>query len=96
MIRYENKSPKDSESWGSVSTKEELINVFYTSLRCKTNPGKYYCVREWIELGSFEEEEYRCFWNNGLVAVSSESDTEPKINEILDYITKIKDYIYLF
>ena len=34
MIRYENKSPKDSEFWGPVSTKEELINVFYTSLRC--------------------------------------------------------------
>lgn len=90
MVRYENKSPKDSEFWGSISTKEELIKIFYTSLRCKTNQGKYYCVREWINLA---DSEYRCFWNNGLVAISSESNYEPPINEILEYINNIKNKI---
>ena len=33
MTRYENKSPKDSEFWGPISTKKELINLYYTSLR---------------------------------------------------------------
>lgn len=88
--RYENKSPKDSEFWGPISTKEELINLYYTSLRCKTNPGKYYCVREWIDLG----DEYRCFWNNGLIAISSESEFEPPINQILNYINSIKSKIF--
>lgn len=91
MVRYENKSPKDSEFWGPISTKQELLNVFYTSLRCKTNPGKYYCVREWTEL---EDNEYRCFWNNGLVAISSELEHEPPIDIILDYVDKIKDKIF--
>lgn len=90
MVRYENKSPKDSEYWNFVTTKKELINLFYTSLRCKTNPGKYYCVREWIELS----DEYRCFWNNGLVAISSESSNKPPVEDILDYIVQIKDFIY--
>jgi hypothetical protein len=91
MIRYENKSPKDSEFWGPVEKKEELINVFYTSLRCKTNKGKYICIREWIDL---QQNEYRCFWNNGLVAVSSESDNEPPIEKILTYINSIKNKIF--
>jgi hypothetical protein len=91
MVRYENKSPKDSELWGPVTTKKELINVFYTSLRCKTNKGKYICVREWVDLN---ENEYRCFWNNGLVAVSSESECEPPIEKILNYINSIKNKIF--
>ena len=85
MVRYEGKSPKDSEFWGPVSTKKELIDVFYTSLRCKTNPGKVYCVRKWEEL----THEYRCFWNGTLVAVSSELDIEPPIDQIIEYIKKI-------
>lgn len=90
MARYENKSPKDSENWGPVSTKEELLNMFYTSLRCKTNAGEIYCVRKWVDLG----DEYRCFWNNGLVAISSETKNEPPINEILEYINKISSKIF--
>lgn len=89
MVRYENKSPKDSDTWGPISTKNELVNLFYTSLRCKTNPGQYYCVREWINLGC----EYRCFWNNGLVAVSSEGDIKPPIEQIFNYIQMIKHKI---
>jgi len=90
MTRYENKSPKDSEFFDSgISTKKELLNLYYTSLRCKTNPGKYYCVREWVEMG----DEFRCFWNNKLVAISSESDNKPKINIILNYINSIKHRI---
>lgn len=90
MVRYENKSPKDSEFWGPVSTKKEMLNLFYTSLRCKTNPGKSYCVRKWTEL----TDEYRCFWNNGLVAISSETKEEPPIKKILLYINSIKDKIF--
>ena len=89
MVRYENKSPKDSEFWGAISTKKELENVFYTSLRCKTNPGKFYCVREWIDLSN----EYRCFWNNRLVAISSESIIKPPIEKLLEYVNKIKSSI---
>ena len=33
MTRYENKSPKNLEFWGPISTKKELINLYYTSLR---------------------------------------------------------------
>jgi hypothetical protein len=84
-VRYENKSPKDSENWGPINTKEELVNIFYTSLRCKKGQGKYYCVREWKDLGN----EYRCFWNNRLVAISSEEDTEPEIDIIINYINKL-------
>lgn len=89
MVRYENKSPKDSEFWTHISTKQELINLFYTSLRCKTNPGKIYCVRQWIDL----KDEYRCFWNGSLVAISSESDLEPPIDKIIEYIKKISSLI---
>ena len=89
MVRYENKSPKDSEFWTFVGTKKEMLNIFYTSLRCKTNPGNIYCVRKWEDLTT----EYRCFWNNGLVAVSSELDIEPPIDEILDYIKSIESYV---
>lgn len=89
MVRYENKSPKDSDYWGPISTKKELINLFYTSLRCKTNSGHIFCVRKWMDLG----DEYRCFWNNGLVAVSAELELEPPIEKILEYIKKISPKI---
>ena len=89
MVRYENKSPKDSDYWGPISTKKELEIIFYTSLRCKTNPGKYYCIREWIELG----DEYRCFWNNGLVAISSENSIEPPLEQIFEYINVLSPHI---
>ena len=89
MVRYENKSPKDSELWGPISTKKQLEELFYTSLRCKTNPGKFYCIREWIELSN----EYRCFWNNGLVAISSEDTIRPDIEKILDYIYRISSSV---
>ena len=74
---------------GPVSTKQELLNVFYTSLRCKTDSGKIYCVREWTELTN----EYRCFWNEQLVAISSELETEPPICQIVEYIKKISHLI---
>lgn len=90
MVRHENKSPKDSEHWGPSNTKEQMFNMFYTSLRCKTNAGTKYCVREWVEL----TDEYRCFWNGQLVAISSELKTEPPIEQILDYIKNISKYIY--
>ncbi len=89
MVRYENKSPKDSEYWGPCTTKNQMLNIFYTSLRCKTNPGKKYCIRQWIEL----TDEYRCFWNCGLVAISSELCHEPPIDQILEYIKKISSNI---
>jgi len=89
IVRYENKSPKDSEFWQPISTKYELINLFYTSLRCKTNPGSFYCVRQYMKLG----EEYRCFWNNGLVAISSDSNEKPNIQELVNYIKSISSYI---
>lgn len=89
IVRYENKSPKDSEFWQPIKTKDQLINLFYTSLRCKTNKGKYYCVREFKELG----DEYRCFWDNGLLAISSESESKPDTDSIIKYILSIKSYI---
>lgn len=89
MVRYENKSPKDSEFWSHCNSKEQMKNIFYTSLRCKTNPGNIYCIREWIDLG----EEYRCFWNGKLVAISSEMIDRPPIEDILNYIRSISEYI---
>ena len=87
MVRYENKSPKDSDFWGPIQTKQQMINVFYTSLRCKTNPGNIYCVREY---NSHIQTEYRCFYNNKLVAISGD-DKPQKImpyEELLIYIEK--------
>lgn len=95
MVRYENKSPKDSEYWGPVSTKEELIKIFYTSLRCKTNIGKFLCIRKWEDnLGN----EFRCFFNTKLVAVALQSNKNINIKEsvfgnIIDYIKSIEVYI---
>lgn len=80
MVRYENKSPKDSEFWGPATTPEEVKKIFYTSLRCKTNPGKLICIREWID---DIHEEYRCFWNCGLVAANCPSH---RIFEIINFV----------
>lgn len=88
MVRWQNKSPKDSEFWNHVSTKKELLNLFHTSLRCRgdKNKNKIYCVRKWQQN---LEDEFRCFWNETLVAISSESNIEPQINDILKYINTI-------
>jgi hypothetical protein len=97
MVRWENKSPKDSPHWGPVSTKAEVLNMFYTSLRCKTGAGQIYCVREWDDNMSSE---YRCFWNEKLVAVSSCDSSEifdnTKINAIIEYIKSISHMIPFF
>lgn len=82
MVRWEHKSPKDSEYWGPVTTREEAERLFETSLRCQTNKGKIYCLRDWIPLG----DEYRCFWNGKLTAVSAESDIPPSL---IDYLVEI-------
>lgn len=90
MVRYENKSPKDSEFWGPVSNKNEVNNLFYTSLRCKKNKGNYLCIREWKDNIKYE---FRCFWNYRLVAVCiQEYDLCKKtvINKILNYISQIE------
>lgn len=86
MVRWENKSPKDSDLWGPVYLKDDVIKLFYTSLRCKTNHGTLYCFREWITI----YEEYRCFWNGTLCAISGNS--ESIMNK--DIVTKIYNYIY--
>jgi hypothetical protein len=91
MIRYESKSPKDSEYWGPTTNSEQAKLIFYTSLRCKTNPGNIFCFREWTDL---EEREYRCFWNGRLMAVSADSIiTKPPIDQIINYVNSIEQYI---
>lgn len=89
MVRWENKSPKDSEYWGPVSTKEEVERLFYTSLRCKNGiKGTIYCFRPWIKM----YEEFRCFWNGTLKAVSGydsdilNHDIARKIHKYLEMI----------
>ena len=83
MVRYENKSPKDSEHWGSVQTKTEMLIIYQTSLRCKTNPGQIYCVREW----SYKLQiEFRCFYNNKLVAVSGSDQINSEKIEVLEIL----------
>lgn len=94
MVRWENKSPKDSEYWGPVATKKEVERLFYTSLRCKTNPGRLFCFRLWIKL----HDEYRCFWNGTLRAVSGDNENASELNseivgQIHDYISTIIDRI---
>lgn len=95
MIRYENKSPKDSEFWGPLKTKEEVLNVFNTSLRCITTSIKkpkyeYLVIRKW----DFNiQHEYRCFWNHGtIVAIGSQNENTPH-NELLKYIDTIKNHV---
>lgn len=86
MVRWENKSPKDSDQWGPVETKEAALNLFYTSLRCKTNPGKIYCLREWKQL----KQEWRCFWNGRITAISGDV---PATKELIEYLIEISDRI---
>jgi hypothetical protein len=99
MVRYENKSPKDSEYWGPITNKLQLLKVFNTSLRCITTQNikpvyKYLCIRKWEDKLSHE---YRCFWNTKLVAVSTQSNNnifdDNKCYQIMDYIKSIEKYI---
>ena len=95
MVRYENKSPKDSEYWGPVTCKEEVINIFYTSLRCKSNTGEYLCIREWCDS---IQQEFRCFWNTRLVAVGIEDFESRELDSdtcqrLLNYVNEIADRI---
>lgn len=86
MVRWENKSPKDSEFWGPVETREQVLRLFYTSLRCKTKPGSIYCLREWKDI----QQEWRCFWNGRITAISG--DIEPP-QELIDYLHSISHRI---
>ncbi|AYV75698.1 MAG: putative orfan [Terrestrivirus sp.] len=98
MARYENKSPKDSEFWGPITNKQQLINIFNTSLRCVTNKGNLLCIRKWQDDWG---PEFRCFWNKQLVCVGDHSkeqllndDNSIKMrNEIIDYIDTISSKI---
>jgi hypothetical protein len=99
MVRYENKSPKDSEFWGPVTSKNQLLKIFNTSLRCitthKSKPiYKYLCIREWQDNMGLE---YRCFWNKQLVAVGTQS-FDDKFNDelcqkIMTYVKSINSLI---
>jgi hypothetical protein len=98
MVRYENKSPKDSEHWGPIQTKIELLRMFYTSLRCKTNPGQIYCVRQWSHQ---LQTEFRCFYNSKLVAISGSDHIDSEeidhiIPKLIAYITKEVEPILCF
>lgn len=88
MVRYENKSPKDSEFWGPIQTKQQLFKIFFTSLRCKTNPGNVYCIRKWE---SNIQAEYRCFYNKRLVAISA--DDKPQLIDVTSLSTYINKYV---
>ncbi len=93
MVRYEHKSPSDSEYWGPVSTKKELKKIFYTSLVSRAKPGKIYCVREWKDM---EEVEYRCIWNNYLTAISSDHEIDIDMELLLKltkYVRSIEPFI---
>ena len=87
MVRHEHKSPSDSEYFGPISTKKELQNIFYTSLTCRTKPGKLYCIREWIDL---EKIEYRCIWNNYLTGVSTDHEIDADMESLFKLITYVK------
>ncbi len=98
MVRTERRSPKDSKHWGPVSTKEEVLQLFATSLRCRDanevsfhKIGNIYCVREWA---SNIECEYRTFYNETFKAVVSGNDNiEPNCKAISDYLLSIVDRI---
>lgn len=95
VVRYEHRSPKDSDYWGKLQTKDEIIKVFETSLRCRMHePGNFLCVREYKTL----EMEYRCFYNHKLVAVGVQSldDYTLSLSEcerIIKYFETISEYI---
>ncbi len=90
MVRYEHKSPSDSEYWGPVNTKTAALNLFYTSLVCRRGrPGKYICVRKYAhDLGL----ELRCFWNTRLVAVGVQSFDDHPLSE--DYCRNMMNYLH--
>lgn len=95
MVRYENKSPKDSEHWGPCRTPKDVQQLFDTSLRCQSKKGSYICIRKWCNDIS---REYRCFWNDKLVAVGYASDEDFAFNEsicheIQNYVQTIKHRI---
>ena len=92
MVRYEHKSPADSEYWGPITTKKELEKMFYTSLTSRMKPGKIYCVREWIDL---EIIEYRCVWNNYLTAISTDHEIDTDIEFLLTLIEYVKSIEHL-
>lgn len=99
IVKWENKSPKDSEYWGPINGNdinfhEKVKQQFYTSLRCRGSEikGKYYCFREFIEL---EKIEFRCFYNRRLVAVGAqthENGNFNNINKILEFVDKISPH----
>jgi hypothetical protein len=88
MIKFSNKSPKDSEFWGAVRTKEEIIKIIDTSLRCKKNVTNVLCLREWSD---DIVEEYRLFWNRRLVAISVQRNLEvdENFNNLIYYATNL-------
>ena len=90
FVKYSNKSPKDSDFWGPVTTKEEVVNVFYTSLRCKRQVSNVLCIREWSCVPILEE--YRCFWNRRLVAISVQRDID-RDDERSGHFGPLIDYI---
>jgi hypothetical protein len=92
IVRFEHKSPSDSEYWGPIRTKDQAIQLFQTSLRFLrgTKMGRYLCVRKYQPIGP----EYRCFWNQRLVAVGSANViTETIAKYIIDYVNNIQDKI---
>ena len=91
MTRHEHKSPSDSEHFGPIGTKKEMEKIFYTSLTCRTKPGKSYCVRKWMDL---EKIEYRCTWNNYLTGVSTDCEVDTDIESLLKLITYVKSIEY--
>jgi hypothetical protein len=96
MVRWENKSPKDSEYWGPVSTKNEALRLFNTSLRCHKNKGKIICVREWNEN---IKNEFRCFWNEKLRVICPENtkpNYEPNYKILLDWIKNNAENIIFY
>ncbi len=87
MVRYEHKSPKDSEYWTSCTTYDQIQKIFATSLTARTHPGKYLCIRKWYDISC----EFRCFWNKQLVAVADHSK-----NQILNNSSDFNDQIITY
>jgi len=94
FVKYSNKSPKDSEYWEPVKTKDEVVRLFYTSLRCKRHITNTLCIREWSQVPIIEE--YRCFWNRRLVAVSIQRDIidGENFNSLLEFIKQLPTPYY--
>lgn len=98
MVRYEHKSPKDSEYWTYCTSYDQIKKILDTSLTAINNPGKYLCIRKWYDDIKYE---FRCFWNKQLVAVADHSSLKNQIlklnphmqNKIIDYISSISHKI---